>query len=327
MTNCYLGIDAGGTSTRAALVLADGTCLGLGRAGTGNPISAGPELAAQNVLAATRAALADAELGAGTLAGGIAAMAGGRVARRVDWLNGPLHEAGIGISLSLEPDLLAAFLSATPQPDGYGVVAGTGAVAVRVRGFELESVTDGLGWLLGDAGSGFWVGHQVVRAGLAALDGRAAPTTLTAALFDALEVDPAAPAEVEGRPGAIQHAVDVLYTWRPVELARLAPLAFEAATAGDATAAAIVEEAGTALRAALEAMLVEDIPGPVVFGGSVLVQQPAVAALVGAALPEQEPLLTSDGLVGAANLALRRGGVTVTEPVFDRLTETVGARR
>ncbi|QOR72342.1 hypothetical protein IM660_09020 [Ruania alkalisoli] len=327
VTNCYLGIDAGGTSTRAALVLPDGTCLGTGRAGSGNPISAGPELAAQNVLTASQAALANAGAEPSLLADGIAAMAGSRVAREADWLNDPLHAAGLPISLTLEPDLLAAFLSATPQPDGYAVVAGTGAVAVRVRNFELERVTDGLGWLLGDAGSGFWVGHQVVRHGLAALDGRADPTALTDALLTALDLDPDAPAEVEGRPGAIQHAVDLLYTWRPVELAQLAPIAFEAAREGDATARAIVHEAALALRAALAAMLAPDISGPVVFGGSVLTQQPTVAEIVGAQLPEQEPILTTDGLVGAANLALRRGGITVTEAVFDRLTETIAARR
>ncbi|SEE15033.1 N-acetylglucosamine kinase [Ruania alba] len=327
MTNCYLGIDAGGTSTRAAVVRADGTCVGVGRAGSGNPISAGPDHAAAQVLLATRHALEDAGIGADRMVGGIAAMAGSRVARHADWLNDPLHEAGIGISLTLEPDLLAAFLSATPQPDGYAVVAGTGAVAVRVRGFELEAVTDGLGWLLGDAGSGFWIGHQAIRHALAALDGRAPASTLTDALLESLELDPEAPAEVEGRPGAIQHAVDLLYTWRPVELARLAPLAFTAAQAGDPAAVEIVDEAGRALRAALTSMLVPEVSGPLVFGGSVLTQQPAVASAVAAAVPGQEPLLTSDGLVGAAVLALRRGGVTVSEATFDRLSETIAARR
>ncbi|UFU08119.1 N-acetylglucosamine kinase [Ruania halotolerans] len=327
MTNCYLGIDAGGTSTRAAVVLADGTCAGVGRAGSGNPISAGPDHAAAQVLLATRRALEHARLDPSNLVGGIAAMAGSRVARRADWLNDPLHAAGIPVSLTLEPDLLAAFLSATAEPDGYAVVAGTGAVAVRVRGFELEAVTDGLGWLLGDAGSGFWIGQQVVRAGLAALDGRAEPTALTPALLAALDLDPDAPAEVEGRPGAVQHAVDLLYTWRPVELARLAPLAFTAAADGDPCAIAIIRAAAKDLHAALSAMVVPEIPGPLVFGGSVLAQQPTVAAIVAEALPGQEPLLTSDGLVGAATLALRRGGVAVSPATFARLSETVAAQR
>ena len=37
----------------------------------------------------------------------------------------------------------------------------------------------GKGWLLGDGGSGFWIGHRVARAVVAALDGQGPPTALT----------------------------------------------------------------------------------------------------------------------------------------------------
>ena len=47
-----LAIDAGGTSTRAVIVDEDGSCLGFGHSGGGNPISAGFEPALASLAAA-----------------------------------------------------------------------------------------------------------------------------------------------------------------------------------------------------------------------------------------------------------------------------------
>ena len=49
------------------------------------------------------------------------------------------------------------------------LVAGTGAVAGRIVAGELRERRDGWGWLLGDEGSGFWLGREAVRATLTRL--------------------------------------------------------------------------------------------------------------------------------------------------------------
>jgi len=54
-----IGIDAGGTATRAVLLDETGRCLGYGRTGAGNPTSAGLDLAIANQVSATRAALGE----------------------------------------------------------------------------------------------------------------------------------------------------------------------------------------------------------------------------------------------------------------------------
>ena len=98
-----------------------------------------------------------------------------------------------------ESDLLATYCSGTHRPDGYAVVAGTGAGAIRLERGRQVAVADGLGWLLGDEGSGFWIGHRVVRAALADLDGRGPATGLTPLVLARLGV----PGVVRGRgPGA-----------------------------------------------------------------------------------------------------------------------------
>ena len=81
----------------------------------------------------------------------------------------------------VESDLLAMFCAGSSDLDGHALVAGTGSAAIRVRGGEVEGVSDGSGWLLGDEGSGFWIGHHIVRAAVADLDGRGPWTGLAPA--------------------------------------------------------------------------------------------------------------------------------------------------
>ncbi|HWU29325.1 MAG TPA: hypothetical protein VN041_09580, partial [Microbacterium sp.] len=81
-----LGIDAGGTSTRAVLTDLHGECLGYGVGGRGNPISAGPERAADGVLAAVGAALLPSGRTLADIAVIVPAMAGMRAAGGADWL-------------------------------------------------------------------------------------------------------------------------------------------------------------------------------------------------------------------------------------------------
>lgn len=322
----YLGVDAGGTSTRAVLVSADGTCLGLGRAGSGNPVSSGTEHAAAQVLAASLQAVAAAGAHPAEVAGAVAAMAGARVVGGPAWLNEACRAGGLPVTFRLEADLHATFSSASPESAGYALVAGTGAIALRVREDEVDQVSDGIGWLLGDIGSGFWIGQQVARTALAALDGRGPDTALSRALLEHLGLDPDPVGLIEGRSRSVQDAVDVLYGSRPVDLAHLAPLAFAVGT--DEVAAQIVAEAAAALATTVAAVRQPGLRGPMVFGGSVLTRQPEFAEQVRRLAGEfDDPVFTHDGLVGAASLALRRHGVAVDRQIFGRLTTTISAAR
>ena len=50
------------------------------------------------------------------------------------------------------------------------LIAGTGSAAGLVRDHRLVRTADGHGWLLGDDGSGFWLGREAVRSVLRKLD-------------------------------------------------------------------------------------------------------------------------------------------------------------
>jgi len=308
------------------LATAQGECIGYGLGGPGNPTSAGPERAAEGVLTAVARALALADAGLSDVTVIIAAMAGQRAGSDAgDWLLRRLEAEGFAGELAFESDLLAIYFSGSAEDRGYAVVAGTGACAVRVRGGRVEATGDGLGWLLGDRGGGFWIGHRVARAALRDLDGAGPSTTLTAAVLDHVGIATDA-ARGSGRRRDVERLIEALYAVRPVELSRLAPLAF---AADDPVAAGILRRAGEHLARTLAGVL--DGPGPLVVGGSVLfragpVREAFVDHLGGAADGlELRPVV--DGAIGAGQLALRAAGVSVTAPVLERLHDSLSRFR
>ena len=321
-----VAVDAGGSSTRAVVVDDSGTCLGLGTAGSGNPISGGPESVVLALGAAVRQAIASADVQPGEVRGAAIAMAGSKSVRSAD---GPDHApitaglaaAGVDAPFVVESDLLAMYCAGTSDPDGYGLVSGTGAAAIRVRDGEVEATSDGTGWLLGDEGSGFWIGHRVANAVVADLDGRGPSTTLTPLVLAQLGID--------AGERALARLVEAVYADLPVRLARWAPLAF--AQGDDAVSRAIVEGASQALAHTLDSVHDADVDGPLVMGGSVLLHQEAVASAVEGSFRHRGgagPVLrVADGVAGAAALALRHHGVTVDRAAFDRIAASLAALR
>ena len=118
---------------------------------------------------------------------------------------------------------------------------------------------------------------------------------------------------------------------RPVELARFAPLVFEAESMGDDVARHIVGDASDALVATLAAVVVPDITGPLVLGGSIVAQQPLVARRVVEVLrtggADPSVVTVTDGVVGAAVLALRHDGRCVDDATFARVHTSLAALR
>ncbi|WP_336645205.1 N-acetylglucosamine kinase [Microbacterium sp. USHLN186] len=320
-----VGVDAGGTSTRALLTDASGRCLGYGVAGRGNPISAGADLAADGVLAAVRAALAPSGAALADVSVIVPAMAGMRASGGSGWLMDRLVAEGFAGTLRFESDLLATYFSASASDSGYALVSGTGACVIRVQQGRIVDAGDGLGWLLGDRGSGFWIGRKIAQAAVQDLDGTGPATALTDRVLTHCGV--ARDAEVrDGRRQDLEELVGRLYATPPISLAGLAPYAFDEE---DAVARRILVEAGEHLADTLTAVLAG--PGPVVIGGSVLARSGALreAFLVrlGDALDGLELKSVDDGAIGAAVLAVRVAGGAADDATLATLTRTVSAFR
>ena len=317
-----LGGDLGGTATRLLVVGTDGREHGRGATGGGNPISH-PTGAAAALAEALRAALDGVDPGRvrASVIGvaGVSALRTPPVAarfRRV-WA-----DAGLTCEPGWAPDLEVAFAAGTPEPDGTVLVAGTGATAGAVAGHRLVRTADGHGWLLGDDGSGFWVGREAARAALRTLDAGEPPGRLAAAVLGALGAGPAAARRRE----QVIHAV---HARPPVELSALAPLVTAAYRDGDRQARSIVERAAAALLATLGRIRDRDERTPIVLAGSLLGESSPVGTTVRGLLASRfaGPVLPArTGVGGAAWLALAALDPALATPgTHARLCATGGA--
>ena len=79
----------------------------------------------------------------------------------------------------LAHDSTTSFLGALGDTRGAVVAAGTGVVTLAVGASRVARV-DGWGYLMGDAGSGYWIGREALDAVMREFDGRGPTTALRA---------------------------------------------------------------------------------------------------------------------------------------------------
>jgi len=314
-----IGLDIGGTSTRALVASLAGDRVSTGTAGGGNPTSHGAEAAAAELGKALTEALAAVDprwVHAGTIGlAGVARLLADPASRAA--FDRAWADAGLRCPYELIGDALVAYASGTASPDGTVLIAGTGAIAATIRGFALDRVSDGHGWLLGDAGSGFWLGREAVRATLAAMDasrplGRLSRAVVAALLGPADHPLTAGRSDLGGTVSA-RDRVDLLVqrvTRRPpVELAKLAPLVITAHAEGDPTATALLAESARLLTESVARIREPGDPSPIVLAGGLLTGDtplaPAVERELSARWPEAPRPRASDGAAAAAWLAAR----------------------
>ncbi|MGV9601065.1 N-acetylglucosamine kinase [Streptosporangium sandarakinum] len=332
MTALVIGVDGGGTSTRCVVATVSGEVAGRGYGGGSNILSsADPGGSLRGALLAALAGLDPGEVTAGVfgLAGGDSARERTEAVAAEAW-----RAAGLAGRPSVVSDVLVAFAGATAEASGAVLIAGTGAVAARIDDRRVTGRADGYGWLLGDEGSGTWIGRRAVRAVLASADGRAAPTALLGCFGgDAAEPEPSrSPEQAErGRaaPGPLgsagptpsapsaQEIVRLVHAGiaesGPAWLARLAPAVEAAARDGDAAATAILDEAARRLAATVGAL--GPVSGPLVLAGSLLTEPTLLAGKVRAGLAGTV-ITARDSAAGAAALALHAAGPgTVPDPL------------
>lgn len=172
-----LGVDGGATKTLAAVFDLDRHRLFLGHAGPSNEDAVGPRLAVKAVLDAADEALAAAGVAQDDLAAAVLAIAGtdtDSVARNLKTVRA---ENWIVVG-----DVVGAWATATGAQPGVGVISGTGSNVFGVGGAGSSTRVwraGGWGHLLGDEGSGYWIGAQSIVAALHDRDGSGPETALS----------------------------------------------------------------------------------------------------------------------------------------------------
>lgn len=275
-------------------------------------------------------ALRQSDRPASAVRGVVIAMAGLGVDSPLDdAVREALLPLGLSAPVRVESDAVAAFEAGTHEKSGFVLISGTGAAALRIEHGDVAATCDGLGWLLGDGGSGYWIGRRVAVAAIEELDGRASATALTPRVLEhfGIDPDPSRARDDSRRAAAVSDMLLAVYRAPAIDLAGLASLAF--LTPGDSVAEGIIDDAAATLAATLSAVFDPALHGPVVGTGGVLASQQRLRSGVVAAMSrrghEIDILAVPDGLVGAAVLALRHSGVAVDAHLHTRLRESFHA--
>ncbi|MFD0350935.1 BadF/BadG/BcrA/BcrD ATPase family protein [Kitasatospora aburaviensis] len=236
-----VGIDVGGTGARLALAPADRSDDLVGVRTRDLPVAAriaatGHDADALLVRLIPELEALTAELPHHAHIGAVAVGATGMALLGRDLaarLPGPLARATGADRLVLAGDAVAAYVGALGARAGVTVAAGTGLVAIGHRPGTGWQRADGWGQLLGDCGSGGWIGRAGLEAALRAYDGRSGGSP---ALLERAEhrYGP-----VTGLPAALQPRPD-----RAALLAAFAPDVAGAADAGCPVAGVILRRAG-----------------------------------------------------------------------------------
>lgn len=233
-----IGVDGGGTGTRARLTDRAGRPLACGQAGPSG-LGQGIEQAWRHIDQAVAAAFAQAGLPAPdrpACALGLG-LAGAHVRERCDALR---HAAPPWGCIALDTDGYTSVLGAHAGQPGAVVAAGTGTVGESLGHHGERLVVGGWGFPIGDEGSGAWLGFQAMRIAEQACDGRAPAGALAQAVWR--HVGGGRDALLAWCEGAGQYAY-----------AQLAPLVF-AAEADDPQAAALLADAVAALEGVARAL-------------------------------------------------------------------------
>ncbi len=278
-----IGIDGGGTGTRAVLADRHGRELAQGRGGP-----SGLGLGIERAWASIGAACADAFTRAGlafdwaqcALGCGLAGV------NNAAWLAAFRAQAPLD-ALAIESDAYTTVVGAHGGAPGLIVALGTGSIAAALDAAGDCRIAGGFGFPSGDEASGAWLGLRALAYAQQALDGRAPRDAFAGALL--------AETGARDRDALVQWSCDANQTI----YARLAPIVLAHRT--HPYAAALIAQAGDEIGKMIDALDPQQALPVALCGGLADALAPAVPARHASRL--RVPL--DDSAHGALRLALQ----------------------
>jgi N-acetylglucosamine kinase-like BadF-type ATPase len=299
-----LGIDAGGTETRWALADRSGDIVAEGQVRGFSALQVRePE---RPFVAATLADLARAALAVGRperVHAGLTGFGG-----ESDVLKA-LVAAPFGLApdaVTVGSDIETTFLDLFEPGEGYVVYSGTGSVAAYIDEDDVLHRVGGRGVTLDDAGGGFWIAREALRAVWRAEEehpGSWRDSALARELFEGV--------------GGAEWADTRRYVYEGTrgDVGKLA-LAVARAAERDERAREILRAAGTELARLARVMIARYGPRPIVLTGRAATLHPLIADTMRASLPPHTRLDSRPcrGHHAAAHVALRAAAGTLHLP-------------
>lgn len=237
--NLYLGIDGGGTRTRAVLVPDSGKVLGVGEAASSNFNNVGEQEAGANLHAATEAAFRAAGMVFRPVVGAFLGLAGVKSSEDIARMTSVAEACNLAPagSIMVKNDLYNALAGGLDGEPGIALIAGTGSNCLGKDASGKDFMCGGWGWLMDDNGSGWGLSADALRVAVRMADGREIPTRLLPTVLSFYGVSEA------------NALLARLYNndWSPAEIAGFAPVVIRLASEGDEAAKAILHRGAGAL--------------------------------------------------------------------------------
>ncbi len=314
----FLGIDGGGSQTRALLSEASGKIVGKGLGGASNP-RATPEVdLRQHLLDAIRQAtqgIDPLEVRAAHL--GIAG-AGDTSTHEILSQIAREHLLGKQTVITVGHDLETALESGLCGEPGIVLVAGTGSACYGRNAADSTAECGGWGDLVDDAGSGSWIGLRALQGAVRQDDQRLPESLLKQAVMDFLSITQMTEFKTRIHDQGLSRS----------DRSRLAPVVIELAASGDSVAALIVDDAVDELcQLAVSTRRQLELPNPsiLIWGG--LAEHPFFRESLVAELeahdfktPPKRPKLSA--AAGAVLLAMKAAHVETREDTISLLANT-----
>lgn len=296
-----VGLDGGGTWTRAVVVCEDGTLRGYAVSGGCNPESRTVDECVRNAATAIREALTQVGARGADVRGLVAGIAGLTHPGGADWAQAIADACGMPCRGHFTGDNVVAQVGAFGGGPGIVFCSGTGSIVFGVTQTGREVCNYDFGHY---APSGAWWLGRLLLTRLAAHEAGPADQQLVREVLSRLEC------------ASLEALREALLTGRDMPVPQLAPLVTAAAMGGAPLARALCDQAADELARGVRLLgpCFEALPVAVAPVGSVAAS-PYITAAVARALATvapstytvQEPLFPP--VVGAAVMALRRHGV------------------
>jgi N-acetylglucosamine kinase-like BadF-type ATPase len=230
-------------------------------------------------------------------------MAGADREQDAHQVQGMIRRLGGGAPVVVVNDALIALEAGAPGAAGIVVISGTGSIAYGRDGQGRAARSGGWGHMIGDEGSGYWIGKEALAAVVRDVDGRGPQTRLTRDVLAHFGVHDAA--------GLVQIVYDRDMPRRQV--AALGPVVQEARNGGDPVAVRILDRAADELVLTVRSVVARLELGaeafPVVLSGGAFGAVPWLAAELRTRLMFEWPhsevrLLDREPALGAVSIAL-----------------------
>jgi N-acetylglucosamine kinase-like BadF-type ATPase len=229
-----LGIDAGGTKTVCLLADERGEIVSMAR-GPGANLHAAGELGVEKVLhELMETAIGDRDVAPAAVCLGVAGVDREDEAQTVRAI---MRRLGHKSHVLVVNDALIALVAGAGDAPGIVIIAGTGSIAYGRNAAGEAARAGGWGHLIGDEGSGYWIGREALAAVMRAGDGRGPTTRLTPEILAHFNV------------GDVSRLPRIVYDREQprMAVAALGPIVQHVADEGDAVAARVLERAAEEL--------------------------------------------------------------------------------